>query len=81
MTNQGYEINDQVAADAYGNIKTAAPASPRACDYCHKPLTIHVFSPSKNVLKCTNDRCQKFQQPQGYADANNKRNKKILGKV
>ena len=81
MTNQGYEIKDQMAADAYQTIKTAAPASLCYCDWCRKPLTIHVFSPSKNVLKCTNDRCQKFQQPQGYADANNKRNKKISGKV
>ena len=47
MTNQGYEINDQMAADAYQTIKTAAPASLRACDYCHKPLTIHVFSRKK----------------------------------
>ena len=80
MTNQGYEINDQMAADAYQTIKTAAPASLTFCDYCHKPLTIHVFSRNKNVLKCTNDRCQKFQQPQGYVEANNKRVKRGEGK-
>ena len=69
-------MGDQVRADTFRTIKTTAPASLTFCDYCHKPLTIHVFSRSKNVLKCTNDRCQKFQQPQHYVEANNKREKR-----
>jgi hypothetical protein len=73
MTNQGYEINDQVAAD---RIKVQYPESLCACPDCKKPLQAIPISSRRNALICNNDRCQKFRTSTGiYVEANNGKRK------
>jgi hypothetical protein len=79
MTNQGYVVNDQLAADS--TAKTVHPHSLVPCSFCGEFLEIHRWSDTKNVLKCGNwqHNCPRRDQPQHYVDANNKRVKRGKG--